>query len=76
MAYISAYGACFVCGVPFVFNPLHVPSFPVQGVREPICETCITATNAERRRRGLAPFPIHPDAYVGEDEANVPLSDD
>jgi hypothetical protein len=71
MGYIHVYGACLVCKVPFFYNPLHVPSLEVEGVREPICASCITQVNDDRRQRGLPPFVIHPDAYVAEDEANV-----
>ena len=76
MAYITVLGACYVCRVPFTFNPLHVPSVRVNGVREPICEPCMAHVNRERIARGQDPFDIHPDAYVGEPEQNVPLDDE
>jgi hypothetical protein len=67
MGYISVFGGCAVCGRVFVFSPVHVPS--VHG--EPICESCIALVNAERERRGLPLWPVHPDAYIGTDEANM-----
>jgi hypothetical protein len=67
MGYISVLGACYVCGGVFVFSPKYVPS--VNG--EPICEGCITRVNAERQRRGLPLWPVHPDAYIGTDEADM-----
>jgi len=65
MGYCIAFSPCLVCGRVFGCNPRAVPSFtrdPAVG-REPICQSCMTAINAERERRGLPPHPIRPDAY-------------
>ena len=74
--YISVYGACIACKQMFAFNPLHVPSVPIEGIREPVCEACMAILNEERRRHGLPAVPIHPAAYEGEPEENVPFEDD
>jgi len=67
MAYMFVTGPCLTCGKIFSFNPNKVPSLRVNGVREPICETCITLANKERERMGNAPHPIHPEAYEAEE---------
>jgi hypothetical protein len=72
MAYISVIGFCFLCRALFQFNPLHVPSYFARGERQPICMACMEALNRERQARGLDAFDIHPDAYKGEPEENVP----
>ena len=73
MGYISVIGFCFLCRRLFSFNPIRVPSIrDGAGERQPICQACIEGVNAERQARGLAPFPIDPDAYEGEPEQNVP----
>jgi hypothetical protein len=59
MGYAILIADCRNCGRRFVSNPFRVPAF--QG--HPICRNCIEGANAERRRRGLAPFQIPPDAY-------------
>ena len=56
---VMAMGSCLLCRRPFMFNPQAVPS--LHG--DPICEPCITVTNARRLEAGLEPFPIRPDAY-------------
>lgn len=76
MGYVSCYSACAACGVPFFYNPLRVPSIPIGGVREPICQTCMDALNAHRRTLQLEPIAIHPDAYTGCDEHELPPLDD
>jgi hypothetical protein len=70
MGYVTAMGSCWSCGSIFCFNPHRVPSFPVNGVRMPICLNCMTIANAKRKEAGVEPHPIHPDAYeaIGEDE--------
>lgn len=66
-----AFGRCFACGRIFGFNPLSVPSIPVDengepdehGTREPICQPCITVVNAHREAHGLPVWTVAPDAY-------------
>ena len=58
-----AISPCFVFKNPFTFNPVRVPSFKVDGVKEPICSGCIEFINKQRQEQGVEPFEIHPDAY-------------
>lgn len=63
-----ALGLCFTCKQPFAFDPVTVPSVPIDPVtglppdlggdagrarREPICPDCVQRVNVERQRRGL-----------------------
>jgi hypothetical protein len=57
--------------VPFIFNPMRVPSFPVNGSREPICERCMALINAKRLAAGMPPHSILPGAYEACDEAEL-----
>ena len=68
MGYITATAECVHCHQPFTFNPMRVPSVVVNGLREPLCEPCVTWANAERERRGLPLFTVHADAYEPCDE--------
>jgi len=63
MAYALVWSACVNCKRIFGYNPHHVPSIVVKGVREPVCEPCFDANNARRIAEGLEPFKRHPDAY-------------
>jgi hypothetical protein len=69
MAYMSVIGACYACKRPFSFNADRVPSIPIDGVREPICEDCMAMINAKRKEKGLEPFAILPGAYEPEEVA-------
>jgi hypothetical protein len=75
MTFVSVYSACYVCGLPFYYNPNHVPSVVVAGVREPVCGTCIARANVERQRRGLDALEVHPSAYDGEPVELVDFGD-
>lgn len=68
--FVQAIGRCLLCRQPFGFNPHKVPSYRVNGEREPICPTCMADLNQKRQMAGLDPFPIAPDAYAAlpEDE--------
>lgn len=70
MGWVMAIAPCWVCRMPFPFNPLRVPSY--QG--EPICRDCVEQANALRRERGLQPHDILPDAYepIPETELGEP----
>jgi hypothetical protein len=58
-------GECVACAVPLCFNPHHVPSLRVNGVREPLCIVCFNRWNEIHRvAKGLEPLPLHPDAYA------------
>mgnify|MGYP000258131711 CR=1 FL=1 len=63
MGYVLAYGNCINCGTLFSFNPAKVPSIRVDGVREPVCRTCIEQANEVRRAAGITELTILPDAY-------------
>ena len=66
MGFMIAYGHCFGCSKLFGFNPQCVPSFRVNGKREPVCKSCIKAANTKRKEMGLPPHVINPDAYEPE----------
>jgi len=64
VGWVLAHGYCYACGAVFGFNPHSVPSLTSPGgSREPICEACIEALNAKRRRAGLSPHSVLADAY-------------
>ncbi len=76
--YALVMSPCVGCDTIFAYNP-HVPSVkvrrvgepgnwhweedPVNGQREPICQSCIERVNPVRIANGLPPFEPHPDAY-------------
>jgi len=63
MGWMFVLGECYGCGRMFTFNADHVPSIPIDGVREPICRDCVERANPERVKNGLEPIVPHPDAY-------------
>ena len=65
--YMMVHGECYSCHAPLAFNATHVPSLPVDGVRQPICRSCIERANPRRIANGLQPVVIHPDAYEPEE---------
>jgi hypothetical protein len=69
MGYASLLAPCFSCGRIFASNPVRVPSYDNQ----PICRSCITLVNEQRAARGLALWPVHPDAYEAVSEDELPL---
>ena len=64
-------GHCVVCGRAFSFNPELVPSVRVNGVREPICRTCVERSNGERVKKGIPPIAVLPGAYDVEPEGHA-----
>ncbi len=66
---------CYGCGRAFTCNPDLVPSVLVEGVREPVCESCVERANPEREKNGLAPIVPLPGAYepAGEAEEEMGL---
>ena len=72
MGYAMCYGPCFGCKHFFSYNPVHVPSLPINGTREPICQACVNLANPRRIANGLAPIVPHPDAYEPCDEEELP----
>jgi hypothetical protein len=68
MAFMYIHGPCAnvaVCRqVLLSYNEDHVPSIPVDGVRQPLCRGCHAEWNRiHRTDKGLDPIPLHPDAY-------------
>lgn len=61
--YVLCFGHCAQCGSSFGFNLEHVPSVPIDGVRQPICRDCIDEANARWAAAGEETFQVHPDAY-------------
>jgi hypothetical protein len=72
MGYAFCYSACIGCNRTFSYNPVRVPSIRVNGVKEPICRSCVERANPERIKKGLAPFVPAPDAYEPVDEQELP----
>lgn len=64
MAYMFVVGQCVACHRTICFNPHHVPSLRVNGVREPLCEGCHGEWNRiHRTSKGLPPVEAHPEAW-------------
>jgi hypothetical protein len=68
MGYVFAMGPCANCRRHFSFNPATVPSIRINGVREPICRSCVDRANPLRRANGLPEIVPAPDAYDACDE--------
>lgn len=71
MGFAFATSVCFGCGNVFNYNPMRVPSVRVEGVREPICATCVARANPLRIKNGLPPIVPLPDAYEPCDESEI-----
>ena len=63
MGYAFCMGNCIGCNRPFTFNPDLVPSVSIEGVKQPICQTCVDRVNPMREKNGLEPIKPHPNAY-------------
>jgi hypothetical protein len=61
--FVVAMGPCLACGQFFSFNPHLVPSLMWNGAKEPICQTCMEASNKKREAAGKPPHVIRPGAY-------------
>ena len=59
MGYAYILDHCGGCGIAFTFNPAKVPSLN----NVAFCHYCVTRANEQRKAKGLAPHPIHPEAY-------------
>jgi hypothetical protein len=71
MGYAIAFSPCIGCRQPFGYNPLRVPSLPINGTREPICRACVARINPSRIANGLPPIVPLPDAYEPVDESEL-----
>lgn len=74
MSVMMLLAQCWCCRRPFTSNPSLVPSIRVKdgvphpdGVREPLCRSCVEQLNAMRVTKKLEPFTIHPEAYEPEE---------
>ena len=63
MGYVMMHGFCLSCNKLFGFNPHKVPSYPINGQREPVCKECIDEANPQRIANGLDPIIPDPTAY-------------
>ena len=71
MGYAVCFGVCCACHNPMSFNPHKVPSIPINGVREPVCKSCVGVYNAMRKQKGEPEFQIPPGAYDAIDESEL-----
>jgi len=71
MGYVMCTSPCFGCGQIFSYNPMRVPSIPIDGDRKPICRTCVERVNPRRVANGLPPIVPFPDAYEPCDESEL-----
>jgi hypothetical protein len=71
MAYVLCTSHCIDCGQLFSYNPVRVPSIPINGNREPICRECVERVNPQRIANGLEPIVPAPDAYDACDESEL-----
>jgi hypothetical protein len=79
MGYYFALGHCIACGQPFTFNPDRVPSLVVNGVREPVCKSCVDRVNPIRKAKGLPEIVPLPGAYAPgpeDDDSFDPFHDE
>lgn len=67
MGYMFVLGACWCCKQLFTFNADLVPSIPINGDRQPICENCVARVNPRRIANGLEPIVPLPGAYEPEE---------
>lgn len=62
-SYAMLHCECIGCHQPVAVNPNFAPSLRVNGKREPLCRSCAEQINRNRVAAGMAPCPIHPQAY-------------
>jgi hypothetical protein len=71
MGFVFATGHCIVCGNLFTFAPDFVPSVRVNGEKEPVCKSCVENANPIRKKNGLEPIRVHPNAYEPQEEGGM-----
>jgi len=69
--YVFATSACYGCKTLFCYHPNLVPSVRVDGVREPICLSCVERANPQRIKNGLDPIHVLPGAYDSCEEGEL-----
>lgn len=67
MAYMSVISPCYACRQLFSYHPDRVPSIRVDGIRQPICQSCVDRANVKRKENGLPPIVPLPGAYEPEE---------
>jgi hypothetical protein len=72
MGYYLCAGVCIRCGQVFSFNPVRVPSIVINGVRQPICLSCVEIINPMRAKLGQPKIEPLPGAYDACDESEMP----
>ena len=70
--YALCFSSCICCHEVFAFNPTRVPSLMINGVKEPVCLTCIERINPKRVAKGLEAIVPLPGAYEPCDESELP----
>jgi len=71
MGYAFVTSRCFGCNQIISYNPVRVPSIRINGVREPVCRSCVERANPLRIKNGLPPIVIAHDAYEAVDEQEL-----
>ena len=71
MGYAFIMGQCFGCKQMFSFNPNKVPSIRIDGVKQPVCQSCVTIANPKRKANGLEPIEVLPGAYEPCEEGEL-----
>ena len=73
MGYVFMTGTCLNCHRVMTFNPNKVPAVrDGNGVKQPICLTCHTSINEQRKKLGIEPWPEPlPGAYEAADENSI-----
>lgn len=62
--YMMAMAPCYGCGQVFGFHPDLVPSVTDDnGIRQPVCRSCVDRVNPRRAANGLPPIVPLPGAY-------------
>lgn len=62
--YMAATGPCWSCKRLFTFDPDKVPSIVVEGVKQPLCRSCVDRANALRKENGNPLIHPLPGAYL------------
>lgn len=70
--YVIIHCECVACRIPIAVNPNYCPSLRINGERKPLCPACHAKWNQIHRiSKGLAPIPLHPEAYAPLPESEL-----